>query len=301
MSTLKTVRDPVKAPLTLPSRLRQDIPDKNALGRLCFFRKRGINTVCQHAKCPNWSGCFKEGQATFLILGNVCSRSCAFCNVKKNARLASSLEEEPRKVREAVLRLGLKYVVITSVTRDDLADGGARIFASTIGELRAADPALKIEVLIPDLKGDRQALKLIVDSRPDVIGHNLETVPRLYPVLRPQADYKRSLEILKSVKSMNSAIFTKSSLLLGMGERDEEVVGVMRGLSLVDCDMLTLGQYLAPSIKHHPVSEFVSPERFGYYREIALSLGFRSVASSPLVRSSYKAAKFFDEVSKCTT
>ncbi len=296
MSIPRTGQDPAKNIVTLPSWLRQEIPDKTALGRLSFLKEQGVNTVCEHAKCPNWSGCFKDGQATFLILGNVCSRSCRFCNVKKNARLGSSLEGEPDKVCEAVETLGLKYVVITSVTRDDLPDGGAWVFARTIEQLRRLPGERKIEVLIPDFAGNMDALRAVVDARPDVIGHNLETVPRLYSLLRPQAEYKRSLNILENIKTMDSGIITKSSLLLGMGERDGEIVSVMRGLSLVDCDILALGQYLAPSKKHHPVAEYVQPQRFDHYRDIALSLGFKAVASAPLVRSSYRAQQIFNEV-----
>ena len=296
MSMPKTGQNPAKDFITLPSWLRQEIPDKAALEQLSFFRRKGINTVCQHAKCPNWSGCFKDGQATFLILGNVCSRSCRFCNVKKNARLQSSLADEPDRVCEAVEKLGLKYVVVTSVTRDDLEDGGSWVFARTIEQIRRLSGEIKIEVLIPDFLGNLQALKNVVRSKPDVIGHNLETVPRLYPSIRPQADYKRSLRVLETIKESDSGIITKSSLLMGMGERDEEVVAVMRGLSLVGCDILALGQYLAPSKAHHPVSEYIDPARFDYYRDIALSLGFKSVASAPLVRSSYKAREIFNEV-----
>jgi lipoic acid synthetase len=295
MSMPKTGQNPAKDFITLPSWLRQEIPDKAALGQLSFFRRKGINTVCQQAKCPNWSECFKEGQATFLILGDVCSRSCSFCNIKKEGRPESSLQDEPARVREAVKKLGLKYVVITSVTRDDLEDGGSWVFARTIEEIRRLSGEIRIEVLIPDFAGNSRALKTVVQSKPEVIGHNLETVPRLYPSVRPQADYKRSLRVLGSIKELNSGIITKSSLLLGMGERDEEVVAIMRGLSLVGCDVLALGQYLAPSKKHHPVYEYVDPARFSYYRDIALSLGFKSVASAPFVRSSYRAREIFNE------
>ncbi|NVN90243.1 MAG: lipoyl synthase [Desulfuromonadales bacterium] len=249
-----------------------------------------LNTVCRQALCPNISECFSSGQATFLILGKICTRQCMFCNVDKAAPLPVDMDE-PARVAEAVVRLGLSHVVITSPTRDDLPDGGASQFASTVEMLRARAPETRIELLIPDFMGNRMSLALVTASRPDIIAHNLETVPRLYHV-RSEAEYTRSLEVLHFCGSQGSAIRIKSGIMLGLGEVEEEVVQVFRDMVEAGCMYLSIGQYLAPSRRHVPVQEYVSPERFEHLRTVALGLGFSHVESGPYVRSSYHAALY---------
>jgi len=251
-----------------------------------------LDTICESAHCPNIGRCFSKGTATFLILGDVCTRHCTFCAVKKG-RPTPVDEKEPQHLLEAVERLGLNYIVITSVTRDDLPDGGASQFARTIKLLRENRRDAIVEVLIPDFLGSAEAIKTVVEARPQVINHNVETVPRLYPEVRPQADYTRSLELLFMVKNLDRAIVTKSGLMLGLGETKTEVIEVMSDLREADCDLLTLGQYLQPSPKHHPVVRFVSPEEFNEYEAIGKEMGFAEVASAPLVRSSFKAAELY--------
>jgi len=251
-----------------------------------------LDTICESAHCPNIGRCFSKGTATFLILGDVCTRHCTFCAVKKGWPTPVD-EKEPQHLLEAVERLGLNYIVITSVTRDDLPDGGASQFARTIKLLRENRRDAIVEVLIPDFLGSAEAIKTVVEARPQVINHNVETVPRLYPEVRPQADYTRSLELLFMVKNLDRAIVTKSGLMLGLGETKAEVIEVMSDLREADCDLLTLGQYLQPSPKHHPVVRFVSPEEFNEYEAIGKDMGFAEVASAPLVRSSFKAAELY--------
>jgi lipoic acid synthetase len=254
-----------------------------------------LHTVCESALCPNIGGCFTRGTATFLILGNVCTRRCTFCAVRKGSPPPLD-NDEPRHLLEAVEKLSLKYVVITSVTRDDLPDGGAAHFAETVRLIREKRPQTKVEVLIPDFRGSLEAIKTVVNARPDVINHNIETVPRLYPEVRPQADYQRSIKLLSTVKALDAAITTKSGLMLGLGESREEVIRVMRDLREVACDLLTIGQYLQPSPHHHPIVRFVTPEEFAAYEDIGKEMGFAAVASAPLVRSSFQAAEFYDRV-----
>lgn len=252
-----------------------------------------LHTVCEGAHCPNQGDCFSEGTATFMILGNICTRNCQFCAVEKGH--PSPLDpNEPSNLARAVQILGLKHVVITSVTRDDLPDGGAAHYARTVTAVRRVTPEATIEVLIPDFQGSAEALKAVVDSCPQVINHNMETVPRLYPDVRPRADYCRSLNLLRMVKCMSGEIVTKSGLMLGLGEYDEEVLKALEHLREVDCDILTLGQYLRPSPQHHTVAEYVSPERFLKYEDLAKALGFRAVVAGPLVRSSFHAAQTYD-------
>lgn len=251
-----------------------------------------LNTICQNALCPNIGRCFSSGTATFLILGDVCTRRCTFCAVKKGCP-APVDEEEPRHLLEAAEKLGLSYIVITSVTRDDLADGGASQFARVIRLLRHNREGAIVEVLIPDFGGSIDALKTVVDASPQVINHNIETVPRLYPAVRPGADYNRSLELLYMVRSLNPEIVTKSGLMLGLGETRDEVIEVMSDLREADCDLLTIGQYLPPSPEHHPVVRFVPPEEFAEYQDIGRDMGFAQVASAPLVRSSFQAAELY--------
>jgi len=252
----------------------------------------GLNTVCQEALCPNISECFSKKIATFMILGNICTRSCKFCNVSNNKIPLAVDNSEPVKVKEAVGNLGLEYVVITSPTRDDLPDKGASVFFETIKELKTLDKIRGIEVLVPDFLLDEQAIKTVVSAEPTVIAHNIETVPRLYKEVRCGADYKRSISVLNTIKKNNSNILTKSGLMLGLGEKKNEVMDVLKDLRKINCDFLSLGQYLAPSRIHYPVIEYISPEQFESLKKEALSLGFKHVESGPYVRSSYMAASY---------
>ena len=257
------------------------------------MKKGGLHTVCQEAKCPNMWECFSQETATFLIMGPRCTRDCRFCAVE-HGPLGPPDPEEPVRVAEAAHNMGLRYVVVTSVTRDDLPDGGAHFFAETIREIRKRKPDTLVEVLIPDFQGDQAALRTVLEARPDVLNHNLETVPRLYPLVRPQADYRRSLECLRQAGQYDPAIPTKSGLMLGLGESSKEVEKTLQDLVEVGCRMLTLGQYLQPSREHLPVRQFVHPERFEIWRDTALGMGFSQVASGPFVRSSYHAQEHYE-------
>jgi lipoic acid synthetase len=250
-----------------------------------------LNTVCESALCPNLGECFARRTATFMILGKVCTRNCRFCAVEGGQPELLD-PEEPRRVAEAATRLGLKHVVVTSVTRDDLPDGGAGQFAATIQALREKLPYAIIEVLTPDFQGERKAIASVVEAQPHIFNHNVETVPRLYPRVRPEADYRRSLEVLRTVKELAPSIYTKSGLMVGLGETREEVEQVMADLREINCDILTIGQYLRPSPQHLEVKEFIPPEVFDYYAEAGRKMGFLYVASAPFVRSSYNAAEF---------
>lgn len=254
-----------------------------------------LNTVCEEAHCPNIGECFSSGQATFMILGDVCTRNCRFCGVTKGEPQKIDLDE-PERVAQAVKRLGLKHVVITSVTRDDLKLQGADIFSRTIREIKENTRAESVEVLIPDFQGEKKLFDIVIDAKPDVLNHNVETIPALYNQVRPLADYGISLEVLKYTKEKDPSIFTKSGLMLGLGETEEEVLKVFDDLREVDCDFLTLGQYLSPSKNHHPVIDFISPEKFKEYKQEALKKGFKFVASAPYVRSSYKAKEALETV-----
>lgn len=249
-----------------------------------------LNTVCREACCPNITECFRQRQATFLILGRICTRLCSFCNVTKETPLPLD-PVEPGRVAEAVERLALAHVVITSPTRDDLPDGGAGLYAATVAAVRAASPATKVELLIPDFMGNRESLATIVAARPDIVGHNLETVPRLYHI-RSGADYHRSLELLRTLRELGPTLKTKSGVMLGLGESEDEVLAVLRDLREVDCTYLSLGQYLAPSRRHAPVAAFVEPAVFDRLKDEALAMGFAHVESGPYVRSSYHAADY---------
>lgn len=255
-----------------------------------LLSRLSLHTVCEEANCPNIMECFSSKTATFMILGSTCTRNCTFCNVTKG-RTQEVDENEPLHVAKAVKELGLMHVVVTSVTRDDLPDGGAGHFAEVIFKIRELNPDVAVEVLIPDFKGSSDALKTVIDAKPEIINHNIETVPRLYPEVRPMAVYERSLELLKNVKITSSDILTKSGIMLGLGENFDEVIDTFRDLRRAGCDLLTVGQYIAPSGKHHPVVEYIHPDIFEKYREKALELGFKYVSSGPLVRSSYHAAK----------
>ncbi len=256
-----------------------------------MLRSLGLNTVCEEASCPNCGECFGRRTAAFMILGSICTRGCTFCGVAGGTPRPPD-PGEPGRVADAAARLGLRYAVVTSVTRDDLPDGGASHFAAVIGAIRRIGDAAgfpRIEVLIPDFQGDAQALQTVIGAKPDVINHNVETVPRLYPEVRPQAVYARSLELLARVKAAQPSIRTKSGIMLGLGETAKEVLRVMDDLRAHGCEFLTIGQYLPPTAHHYPVREYVHPEVFERYREAALSRGFAHVSSGPLVRSSYMA------------
>ena len=277
-----------------PEWLRRRLPDPEPLNKMRHLLQRhGLNTVCQGALCPNQGECFGQGTATFLILGKTCTRNCTFCAIPTEERPPAPDPDEPRRIAQAVAELGLKHVVITSVTRDDLEDGGASHFARTVEALREINPQIVVEVLIPDFQGAEAALKRVMDSRPDILNHNLETVPRLYPEVRPQAGYSRSLELLKKAKVISPGGITKSGLMLGLGEEREEILSVMAALREVSCDILTLGQYLRPSGRHHPVVRYVPPEEFEELQVGGEKLGFKAVFSAPLVRSSFHAAEIF--------
>ena len=255
-----------------------------------------LPTVCQSARCPNRGECFSHHTATFLILGEVCTRGCAFCAVKKGKPLPLEADE-PQRLALAVSQLGLRHVVITSVTRDDLPDGGAAHYARVVAALREHCPGVRVELLVPDFAGSEKSLATLLAAQPDILAHNLETVPRLYPHVRRGADYWRSLMVLQLVKELSPHIITKSGLMLGLGEESPEIEAVLRDLRYVSCDMLTIGQYLSPSLHHFPVARYVNPEEFEGWRKQALALGYKSVAAGALVRSSYKAPVFFQEVS----
>lgn len=255
------------------------------------LRDLRLDTVCEQAMCPNIGECFLRNEATFLILGRHCTRMCSFCNIKKAAPLAVDVDE-PIRVAQGVKRLNLKHVVITSVTRDDLSDGGAGIFAETVSSIKKASPRTTTEVLIPDFQLSLSALKTVADSQPDIIAHNLETVPSLYKTLRQGGNYPRSLSLLRIVKDLFPDSKTKSGLMLGVGEKQREVLSVMRDLRFVKCDFLSIGQYLAPSKQHHPVKNYIRPEKFEYYKEEGKGLGFLHIKSGPYIRSSYLAADY---------
>ncbi len=256
-----------------------------------------LPTVCDSARCPNRGECFSHGIATFLILGEVCTRRCTFCAVKHGYSQKSPDPDEPERLTSAVLELGLKHVVITSVTRDDLLDGGSGHYARVVRELRLRCPGVRIEVLVPDFLGVEESLVTVLDARPDILAHNVETVPRLYQTVRRGADYARSLALLRRSKELAPSIITKSGLMLGLGESETEVESVLKDLAAADCDMITIGRYLAPSLAHTPVRRYVEREEFDSWRQKALEFGFKSAASAPLVRSSYKAPLFFGEIS----
>jgi lipoyl synthase len=259
------------------------------------MRKSGLHTVCQEAGCPNVWECFSNQTATFMILGDQCTRNCRFCAVGHETVVPPD-PKEPAKVAEAAESLGLQYVVITSVTRDDLNDGGADMFAETIKQLRKRISGVQIEVLIPDFQGDADALNRVVSAGPDVLNHNIETVPRRYPSVRPEADYQRSLALLQRVRKQAPFIPTKSGIMLGLGETEKEVLEVLGDLRHVDCRILTLGQYLQPSKDHIPINRFVRPGEFDDWRKTGLAMGFSEVASGPLVRSSYHARELFQRI-----
>ena len=272
-----------------PEWLKVKMPGGDSYFRLKeLLRDQKLNTVCEDARCPNIGECWGVGTATFMILGEVCTRACRFCAVKTGLPPEYDIHE-PTRVAAAIEKLNLKYAVITSVNRDDLADGGAYVFAETIRRTRELNPDTKIEVLIPDFHGNVDSLKIVAEARPDVLAHNVETVPRLYRAVRPGSQYPRSLELLRNAKSFGFPMTTKSSLMLGLGEFRDEILKVLNDLRESDVDIVTLGQYLQPTRDHLAVEKFYTPDEFCEYRDCAYSLGFRYVASGPLVRSSYHA------------
>ncbi len=261
---------------------------KNMLGEL------KLATVCQEAKCPNMGECWSGGTATFMLMGEVCTRGCRFCHVKTGNPKGALDELEPEKVAYSISKMGLEYVVITSVNRDDLPDQGATHFSRTISTIKKLDPKLIVEILTPDFKGNEKLVAQLVESKPDVFAHNIETVERLTPGVRdPRATYRQSLAVLKMIKTIDSTRYTKSSIMLGLGETDEEILQALKDLRSVNCDIVTFGQYLQPTQRHLKVIEYITPEKFVEWQKIAEGMGFLYVASGPLVRSSYRAGEFF--------
>ncbi|MFA4916543.1 MAG: lipoyl synthase [Syntrophales bacterium] len=262
-----------------------------------FLAHLGLPTVCDSARCPNRGECFSHHTATFLILGDVCTRGCAFCAIKHDHPKGPPDAEEPERLSYAVSELGLSHVVITSVTRDDLPDGGAGHYARVVQELYRRCLGIKIEILVPDFLGYEDSLSTVLEASPHILAHNIETVPRLYRAVRRGADYARSLTLLRRTKSWAPHIVTKSGFMLGLGETADEIEAVLRDLAAAGCDMVTIGQYLAPSLVHTAVQRYVPRDEFDHWHEVGLRVGFRSVASGPLVRSSYKAPLYFGELS----
>jgi lipoyl synthase len=273
-----------------PEWLRVKAPQWQRVGSVKeILRDLGLNTVCEEASCPNIGECFNVGTATFLIMGPACTRACPYCDIDFEKKPQALDPTEPVRLGEAVGRLNLNHVVITSVNRDDLPDGGANQFVRCIEEVRKISPQTTIEVLIPDLCGNWSALEIILKARPEVLNHNTETIPRLYKRVRPQGNYQRSLKLLEKTRFLAPQVYTKSGIMVGLGETDAEVKTVMEDLRRVDCDILTIGQYLQPSQKHLGVKEFVTPEQFASWQQFGQSLGFLQVVSTPLTRSSYHA------------
>ena len=253
-----------------------------------IIRTHKLHTVCEEARCPNMGECWSAGTATFMILGDICTRSCGFCAVKTGRPDVGLDWDEPRRVVEAIELMKVRHAVITSVNRDERKDGGAPIFAETLRLIRERVPSCKVEVLIPDFKGNEEALRIVLDAKPDVLNHNLETVPRLYRTVRPQANYQQSLQVLE--RATRAGMVTKTGLMLGVGEQAAEVLAVMKDVRAVEADILTLGQYLQPTSNHLPIDRYVHPDEFLMLKNEGLAMGFRHVESGPLVRSSYRAA-----------
>ena len=279
-----------------PSWLRVKLPTGNNFKEIKgILREKGLHTVCEEALCPNIGECFEQRTATFLILGDICTRQCGFCAVKKGG--PSKINgDEPRRIAEAIRKMNLRYVVITSVTRDDLADGGASVYAQTIQCIRKRVKDCKVEMLIPDFRGDFEALETVLNARPDILSHNIETVPRLYPKVRPLADHKRSLELLRHARAQNPHTTTKSGLILGLGEGWDEIIDTMKAIRDAGCDILTLGQYLSPLRTALPIQRYYTPGEFDVLKSEGMRMGFQHVESGPLVRSSYHAALQSDKI-----
>ncbi len=263
-----------------------------------IVKNNNINTICFEGACPNVRECWKKKHAAFMILGNVCTRSCAFCNVSRGDPRGVTYADEPLRVANAVKKMGLRHVVITSVTRDDLADGGAKQFAECVKLIRAYDLSITVELLVPDFTKKSQGLKTIIDAKPDVFNHNMETVRSLYKKIKPGSKYDHRLEVLQQVKTIDKQIFTKSGIMLGLGEKEHEISEIMDDLRAANVDFLTIGQYLQPTSTHAPVVSYIHPKQFSYYGDIARNKGFKMVSSSPFTRSSYHAADSFMEFKK---
>jgi len=255
-----------------------------------ILRNAELHTICEEAKCPNIAECFSSGTAVFLILGDVCTRNCKYCNVK-HGKPVDLNSDEPHNVALSVNNLNLKYTVITSVTRDDINDGGASVFSEAIREVKQLNPNCRVEVLIPDFKGDFKALKTVVDSYPDVVNHNIEVVRTLFPTIRPEGNYKISIDLLKNVKKLNESMLTKSGFMIGIGENREQIIQTMKDLRNANVDFLTIGQYLQPTRDHIKIKKYYTPDEFDQFKKIALNLDFKHVESGPLVRSSYHAER----------
>ena len=282
-----------RSTIRLPEWLKRDVLLNEDSRRVhSLIREFNLNTVCQSARCPNRNECFSNSTATFMILGNTCTRGCTFCDVPKGKPQNLPDTEEPANVAHAAKMLGLNHIVITSVNRDDLKDQGSAHFAETIKKIRKILPEATIEVLTPDFRGDKECIKTIINGNPDIYNHNIETVPRLYREVRPGAIYSRSLELIKYVKETNSEIITKSGLMLGLGEHIDEIIETIKDLNLYKCDYLTLGQYMQPSRDSYPVYRYLEPSEFEELKLIGLKIGFKKVFSGPLVRSSYHAKDF---------
>jgi len=280
---------PSSEPLRKPSWLKVKAPGGPTYVALKhMMRDLKLHTVCEEAHCPNIGECWEHKAATFMILGDVCTRNCSYCAVAHGTPTALDVEE-PVRLAEAVAQMGLRHVVITSVDRDDLPNGGAEIFAASIAEIRRRLPETSIEVLIPDFKGNAEALRIVVDAKPDILNHNLETIERLYRIARPGGRYPRALELLRRAKELDRDMLTKSGIICGLGEDWDELLGAMRDLRAQDVDILTLGQYLRPSDQHLPIARWYTPDEFAELKRFGLSLGYRHVESGPLVRSSYHA------------
>lgn len=280
---------PSELPQRKPEWLKVRLPAGNNYSHLKnLMREQGLHTVCEEAMCPNIGECWNRGTATFLLMGDICTRSCGFCHIKTGRPQALD-EDEPRRVAESVLAMRLSHCVLTSVNRDELPNGGAHIFANTIHEIRQRRPHCTIEVLIPDFKGNLAALQEVMDARPEILNHNTETVPRLYRTVRPQANYQQTLKVLSNAKILDPGTTTKTGIMVGLGETKEEVLAVMRNLRGHGVDILTIGQYLRPSPLHLPIYRYVHPNEFKEFHDVGMELGFRWVESGPLVRSSYHA------------
>jgi len=296
-AAIMTLKTKSSANLQKPPWLRRRLPAGADFETVrSMISRGGLHTVCQEAKCPNIWECFSHHTATFLIMGSRCTRNCRFCAIA-HGLLEPPDSAEPARVANAAAEMGLKYVVVTSVTRDDLPDGGAVYFARTIEALKRQIPGVRVEVLIPDFQGNEQALNTVLQAGPDVLNHNIETVARLYSEVRPQADYRRSLELLRRARSQDDDLPTKSGIMLGLGEKPSEVEATLQDLLAVDCRILTIGQYLQPSAENLPVRRFVTPEEFEQWHRRALEMGFIEAASGPFVRSSYHAGELFEEIS----
>ena len=280
--------------LKKPPWLKKRIPPLRDVEKVrSILNTAGLHTVCEEARCPNLGECFSQGTATFLILGRICTRDCRFCAVERGLPFSPD-EDEPEKVAEAVRQMGLQYVVLTSVTRDDLPDGGASHYAKAIRLVRKVDPRIKIEVLIPDFRGQTSSLIQVLEASPDVLNHNIETVRRLYPEVRPQADYGRSLHLLQRSKEEFPHLVTKSGFMLGLGEEKQEVLDLLEDLRTIQCDLVTIGQYLQPRPERLPVKRYIPPEEFDEYKRRGQAMGFRGIAAGPFVRSSYHASELFE-------